>query len=101
MAAVLACGPRAVLSHNSAAALLGIRPTAREAIDVTARYGESRRRAGIKLHGSATLRGVDVTRVDGIRCTTVARTLLDLAEVIDRQGFERAYEQAEVLGVSM
>jgi hypothetical protein len=76
MAAVLACGRRAVLSHNSAAALWGIRPTASAAIDVTARYGASRHRAGIKLHGSITLQGHDVTRVDGIPCTTVARTLL-------------------------
>lgn len=35
--------------------------------------------------------------IDGIRCTSVARTLLDLAEVIDRRGLERAIDRAEVL----
>ena len=99
MAAVLACGPGAVLSHRSAAALWGIRPSARAAIDVTSPRRAGRVRAGIDVHRGTGLEPADVTRVDAIPCTTVSRTLLDLASVFDRRALERAYEQAEVLGV--
>jgi hypothetical protein len=54
-------------------------------------------RAAIDLHRSPTLMALDVTTHEGIPCTTVARTLLDLADVLDRRGVERAVEQAEVL----
>ena len=99
LAAVLACGPDAVLSHCSAAALWGLRPTARTAIDVTApgRPGSGRR--GIDAHSAATVVPADRTTARGIPCTTVARTLLDLAESLDRRGLERAFDQAEVLHV--
>jgi hypothetical protein len=99
MAAVLACGPQAVLSHRDAAALLGLRTDHRAQIDVTAPRTGARKRAGIDLHVSATLRPQDVTIHDGIPSTSVARTLLDLADVVDRRGVERAVEQAEVLGL--
>jgi hypothetical protein len=46
---------------------------------------------------STTLEPPDITKVDGIPCTSVARTLLDLADVIPRRGVERAVDQAEVL----
>jgi hypothetical protein len=55
--------------------------------------------SGIEVHDAATLKASDVTRVDAIPCTTVPRTLLDLAAVLDRGALERAYEQAEVLRV--
>jgi very-short-patch-repair endonuclease len=97
MAAALACGGDAVLSHRSAAALWGIRPTTRTAIDVISPRRTGRGRARIEVHRPAGLRADDVTSVDGIPCTTVARTLLDLAGVVDRRTLERAYEQAEVL----
>ena len=44
-----------------------------------------------------TLRATDVTRRDGIPCTNLSRTLLDLADVIPRRQLERAVEQAELL----
>jgi hypothetical protein len=99
MAAVLACGPGAVLSHRSAAALWNLRGTSRSAIDVTRPRKGVRSRDGIDLHASAGLTAADVTTVDRIPCTTVARTLLDLAEVVPRRALERACEQAEVLRV--
>ncbi len=49
------------------------------------------------MHASLTLDPRDVERRDGIPCTTVARTLLDLAEALNGRGLERAIEQAEVL----
>jgi Protein of unknown function (DUF559)/Transcriptional regulator, AbiEi antitoxin len=99
MAAVLAYGPRAVLSHRSAAALHGIRPDNRPRIDVTLPSASARSRPGIDVHRSTTLEAADVTTIDGIPCTTLARTLLDLAEVVPRRALERAIDQAEVLRV--
>lgn len=96
MEAVLACGPGAVLSHRSAADHHGLRPSARARVDVTVpdRRGYL---PGIDAHCSRTLHPADVMTVDGIPCTTVARTLLDLAEVVDRLGVERVIERAEQL----
>ncbi len=97
MAAVLAVGPGAVLSHRSAAALWNLRRTARARIDVTTpNWGHPR--AGIDVHRVRALSDPDVTSVRGIPCTTVPRTLLDLAEVVPRRDLERAFEQAEVAG---
>jgi predicted transcriptional regulator of viral defense system len=97
MAAVLACGPGAALSHRSAAAHLGLRPCSRHPIDVTAPGRPGRTRAGIDMHRAHGLEPRDVIPIDGIPCTTVARTLLDLAETIDRAALERAVERAETL----
>jgi len=99
MAAVLACGPGAVLSHRSAAALHDIRRTERANIDITVPGRSGRRHRGIDVHRSTTLSAADVTVVDGIPCTTAARTLFDLAEVVNRRAVERAYDQAEIVGV--
>ena len=97
IAAVLACGSRAVLSHRSAAALWGLRPTARTAVDVTVPWRAGRSRPGIDIHRVTSLHPADTTTAHGIPCTTVARTLLDLAEVVARRSLERAVDQAEVL----
>jgi hypothetical protein len=97
MAAVLACGPKAVLSHRSAAALHELRATERATIDVTVPGRASRKHSGIDLHRSKTLTPDDTTEVDRIPCTTVARTQLDLAESVNRRALERAYDQAEIL----
>jgi Protein of unknown function (DUF559)/Transcriptional regulator, AbiEi antitoxin len=96
MAAVLAYGPNAVLSHRSAAALHGIRPDNRPKTDVTVPGRSARSRPRIDVHASTTLEPTDVTIIDGIPCTSLARTLLDLADVVDRRGVERAVDQAEV-----
>jgi very-short-patch-repair endonuclease/predicted transcriptional regulator of viral defense system len=97
MAAALACGEGALLSHRSAAALWGIRPTSRSRIDVTLGRSMGRAIPGIEIHRSRTLRDHDGTKTANIPCTTPARTLLDVAEVVDRRGLERAVEQAEIL----
>jgi very-short-patch-repair endonuclease len=49
------------------------------------------------MHVSGTLRPQDVTVREGIPCTSIARTLLDLGDVVGRRGVERAFEQSEVL----
>jgi very-short-patch-repair endonuclease len=97
MAAVLGCGPEAVLSHRSAAALWGLRPDAGQCIDVSVPRTSARERTGIRVHATKTLRPADLGVRDGIPCTSVARTLLDLADLLDRRGVDRAVEQAEML----
>jgi len=77
MAAVLASGPDAVLSHHSAAALWGIRPSSRTIIDVTCPR-RSRSWQGIRRHYKA-LPPDEVTTRDGIPVTTMPRTIFDLA----------------------
>jgi very-short-patch-repair endonuclease len=98
-AAVLACGDGGVLSHRSAADLHGLRRTDRPAVEVTVRRTYARNVDGVQVHRSSTLTAVDITTVDGIPCTTLARTLLDLAAVVDRRSLERALEQAEIMEV--
>jgi predicted transcriptional regulator of viral defense system len=99
MAAVLASGPRAVLSHRSAAGLWGIRRDDRHNTDVCVPGLSADSRSGIQAHASITLTNRDITTVEGIPCTTVARTLVDLGDVVSRRGVERAVDQAEVLRV--
>jgi predicted transcriptional regulator of viral defense system len=99
MAAVLACGEGAVLSHRSAAMLLGLLWSERAKIDVTVPTRGARCRRGIDLHRSTTLTPVDTTHVNNIPCTTVARTQLDIADVLDQRRVERAFDQADVLEV--
>jgi hypothetical protein len=99
MAAVLACGDRAVATHRSAAALLGLGTASSGPVDVTVPYPNRRRRSGIAVHVSRSLHPADVTEQEGIPCTTVARTLVDLAGVVNRRQLRRAVEQALVLRV--
>jgi hypothetical protein len=97
MAAVLAYGPRAVLSHRSAAALHGLRPDNRARVDVSVPSPSARARPGIAVHRTLTLTKADVTTVHGIPCTRVARTLIDLGDDVPIRGVEQAVDQAEVL----
>jgi hypothetical protein len=99
MAAVLAAGPGAVLSHRSAAALWGVLDDARARADVTVPLTRRRSRAGVAVHESSSLPRKDVATVDGIPCTSLARTFLDLAEAVPKRHLDRAIEQAEVLGL--
>ena len=99
MAAVLAYGPDAVLSHRSAAALWGLRADTRPDTDVSLPRQCAKSRPGLRVHASLTLDRNDVTQKERIPCTTVARTLLDLAEDLDDRGVERAVEQAGVLNL--
>jgi hypothetical protein len=100
MAAVLACGDGAVLSHTAAAAHLQIRESSASRVDVTVPgLGGRRTRAGIRIHRSGRLTQEDVTVHEGIQVTTVARTLLDLADVLNGQALKRAIDEAEYLRV--
>ena len=95
MAAVLAGGPGAVLSHRSAAALWGLRGAsgARVEITVPRKLG---RRSRIRAHRSV-LRGDEVTTVDGIPVTSPHRTIFDLAGDLQPHELEGVIGQAQVL----
>lgn len=94
MAAVLAGGRRAVLSHRSAGALWGLLRW-EGTIDLTI-PSKRHRRPGLAFH-AADLPADETTSRAGIPTTTVPRTLLDLAAVLSRPRLERAVGQAEVL----
>lgn len=94
-AAVLAGGPGAVLSHRSAAALWEIRGSARAAVDVTTTR-QRRSTKGITFH-RGRLHPDDISEIDGIPVTSLARTLLDVADVIPQRQVEKALNQAELL----
>jgi very-short-patch-repair endonuclease len=99
MAAVLACGPDAVLSHRSAAYLWGLVDSWEEPIDVTAPNRRGRSPEGVAAHRDGSLQPIDKTVVHGVPCTTVARTVLDFAGVAQEWEVRRVVAQAEVLGI--
>src|SRR4051794_20050818 len=98
MAAVLAAGPGAALSHASAAALWDLRRSAATVVDVSVpnRAGRMKRR-GLRIHRPRTLRLTEVTSHQGIPVTTPARTILDLAGTLQPHRLERLLDQAEIL----
>jgi hypothetical protein len=96
MAAVLACGEDAVLSHASAAALWGIGPEWHQ-IEVSVRRRSWPRRDGVKVRSHPSLLAQDVTVHRGIPVTTVSRTILDQAATpISDASLERLVNEADV-----
>jgi predicted transcriptional regulator of viral defense system/very-short-patch-repair endonuclease len=94
LAAVLAVGPGAALSHRAAAALHGIGASG-VAVDVST-PADRRGARGIRVHGRRRLERLDVELVEGISVTTVARTLVDLAGTVARDRLAKALNEAEV-----
>jgi very-short-patch-repair endonuclease len=97
IAAVLACGPGAVLSHGSAAALWDLRRRDASVIDVSVPTAGGRSRAGLRIHRVPSLQADDGDVHRGIPVTSPARTILDLAAILDERGLERALDRAELL----
>jgi very-short-patch-repair endonuclease len=96
MAAVLACGVNAVLSHWDAAAHWGVAPSRGARVHVTkpSRSGRDPDPARIRLHRVATLQPWERTLTDGIPTTTVARTLLDLSPHLRPRAMEDVIAQS-------
>jgi predicted transcriptional regulator of viral defense system len=93
LAAVMACGPRAALSHRSAADLWGLRPNAtRIEVSVPQECGGAER---VQVHRTRMLAPQDFTVNDGIPVTSVARTLLDLSAVVKAPDLATAIDRAE------
>jgi hypothetical protein len=92
MIACLTVGPDAVASHRTAAALHRLKDFGPTTIDVTTHRWERRRRTRFRVHESLDLCEQDVTIIDGIRCTTVERTLIDLGAVVHPVKVARALD---------
>lgn len=99
MAAVLAAGEGAVLSHRSAGHLWRLLPPAAEWVDVTCPPGRVVRRKGIVSHESLVQRD-EWEVVDGISVTSPFRTIFDLAVVLKQRELERAWHEALVRGLT-
>jgi hypothetical protein len=98
MAAVLACGPGAVLSHLDGGELLNI-GRSRGRIHVSS---PTRSRHGIPhvvLHQPRGLEPHERTEIDGIPVTSATRTLVDLAAILDFQRLKRAWQEAQRQGL--
>jgi very-short-patch-repair endonuclease len=91
-AIVLACGTGAVLAHRSAAGAWGLRPSAGAVWDV-AIPSARRPAAPVRVHRRRLSPG-EVTHLEGIPITTVARTHFDLASAIPVHHLRRAVERS-------
>jgi very-short-patch-repair endonuclease len=94
MAAVLACGPGAVLSGESAAVLWEIRRPGRARIEVSVPPGAVRRARGVVVR-RRVLAPHEITRRDGIPVTTPVLTLIDLAGRLRADHLEAAINEAD------
>jgi Protein of unknown function (DUF559) len=92
-AAVLACAPDGVLSHGSAASLWGIYDRWWTPFDVI--VDTARRRPGIRIH-RATLTRSDIRRHLGIRVTSPARTVFDIAPRLTDKALIRAVNELRI-----
>jgi very-short-patch-repair endonuclease len=86
--------PGGVLSHRDAAGLHGIRPANHTKVDVTTTT-RAADHPGIKVHRTRVLDAQDVITLAGIRATTLARTLVDLAGTVPRDHLASALRSAE------
>jgi len=100
MAAVLACGDGAVLSHSSAAALWRIGREERGVIEISLPSLSRRRRPGLRVHRRPALAVRATTTEYGIPVTTPVQTLIDMALRLDRPGIERMINEADKYNVA-
>lgn len=96
MAAVLAGGDDAMLSHWASCALAGLVRWDGRWIDVTVRGPAGRSRSGIRFHRARSIDPKDVTRRHGIRCTTPARAILEVAPQLSDKRLKRLVRKAQV-----
>jgi very-short-patch-repair endonuclease len=99
IAAVLACGPGAALSHRSAAALWGLATEHADYIDVSVRRSSEARLPGLRCHRRPALPTAEITTRRGIPLTQPVQTFLDLVAVMGPRDLERAVNEADKLDV--
>jgi len=97
MAAVLALGRGALLSHHPAGLVWRLRPPSERPMEVTVVGRDAKGPAEIRVHRVDHLDSGDRTTRDGIPVTSPARTLLDLATQLTRRDLSRATDEARVL----
>jgi Transcriptional regulator, AbiEi antitoxin/Protein of unknown function (DUF559) len=94
LAAVLAVGPLTAVSHRSAAELHGLWTPVPAVTEITSTRDHSPELDGVAVHRLADLHPRWITAVDGIPCTTVARTLVDLGAVMPESVVARCLDRA-------
>lgn len=99
VAAVLACGKGTVVSHGSAALLLGLWESEPQAIHVIAPNQAGRKIPGIRRHHVPPPLDKDVVAHESIPCTGPSRIIVDLAGTVGDASLRRTIEQAAVLQV--
>jgi hypothetical protein len=99
MAAVLTCGPKAALSHRSAAMLWGFGQEHPGYVEVSVRRSSETRIRGIRCHRRPTLAASEIATRRGIPLTQPAQTFLDLVGVMGPRNLERAINEADKLDV--
>jgi very-short-patch-repair endonuclease len=97
LGAAKACGPEAWVSHRAVASLWNLLPWSGGRIEVTVLGPGTRRHAGVLVHRTGRLDPADIAVVRGIPVTSPARTLVDLAAVLDERRLRRAVRQAQSL----
>lgn len=97
LAAVLACGPGAVLSHGSAAELIGLWDKQPVPVDVISPKWSGRKIKDIRWHRVLAPISAEIEFRDEIPCTTPSRTLVDMAGRLGWVSLRRLVEQAAVL----
>lgn len=95
IAAILACGPGAALSHRSAAALWDFGAEHEDYIDVSVKRASEARLPGIRCHRRPTLAAEAITRRKNIPVTEPVQTFLDLTTVAGPKTIERAINEAD------
>jgi len=98
MAAVLACGSRAALSHFAGGALWDYLEWDDRWPEVTVAGSAARCRPGLRIHRARSLDAGDITRRHGIPVTSAARTVLDLAAMLPDKGLRRVVRQSQARG---
>jgi hypothetical protein len=97
VAGVLAAGPRSALGYRTAGAHWSLRPWSSRSVEVVVAGTSRPAHRGLVVHRHPDLGEDEVLRDAGVRVTTVARTLLDLAAVVPPTALRGAVGQAEIL----
>ncbi len=93
-AAAIACGDDATISHRAAAVLFGLLPDSGGDVDVTVVGRNAHRQQRIRIHRVTRMARQDVVILSGLRVTSIARTVCDLAATESERETERAFQEA-------
>jgi very-short-patch-repair endonuclease len=93
MAALLACGPLSVIGHRSAVIVMGLRWRYCGPVEVVLPHEVQLGRAGVRCRRVTALAADEVAVRHGLRVTTPARTLVDLAATASRGDLARLAEE--------
>jgi len=100
LAAVLWGGKESAISHTTAGRLLRLDAVRFDGLHLTVPSALGLRGSNITVHRRPTLSGTDLVVVDGIRCTSATRTIIDCGSLLDDEVLETAFEQARQMGLT-